>query len=101
MVVVCASKILTGFDSLKDDNKFAAVDRKVLNLMKAISKNCVAMQDTATYTASQGEVRQSPLGTNGIKPNKLGGTLQWMTLITIIESVICKNFIKSINYAIM
>lgn len=41
--------------------------------MKIKSKNCVASQDTATCTASQGEVRQSPLGANGIKLNTLGG----------------------------
>lgn len=41
--------------------------------MKKLSKNCVASQDTATYTASQREVRQSPLGANGIKLNTLGG----------------------------
>lgn len=36
-------------------------------------KNCVASQDTTTYTASRKEVRQSPLGANGIKLNTLGG----------------------------
>jgi len=101
MVVIGVSKIITGFESLKDDNKFAAVDRKVPYNMKIKSKNCVASQDTATCTASRKEVRQSPLGANGIKLNTLGGTLQWMTLITIIESVICKNIIKSLYYAIM
>ena len=73
MVVIGVSKIITGFESLKDDNKFAAVDRKVPYNMKIKSKNCVAMQDTATYTASPREVRQSPLGANGIKLNTLGG----------------------------
>lgn len=41
--------------------------------MKKISKNCVASQDTATCTASQREVRQSPLGANVIMLNTLGG----------------------------
>lgn len=41
--------------------------------MKVIKLNCVASQDTATCTASRKEVRQSPLGTNGIKLNTLGG----------------------------
>lgn len=41
--------------------------------MKIKLTNCVASQDTATYTASRKEVRQSPLGANGIKLNTLGG----------------------------
>lgn len=41
--------------------------------MNIKNQNCVASQDTATCTASQREVRQSPLGANGIKLNTLGG----------------------------
>lgn len=41
--------------------------------LKTININCVASQDTATFTASRKEVRQSLLGANDIKLNTLGG----------------------------